>query len=477
MRSSSHVLRVKTQEKPGDSASNLTSSFRDPSGHVFSYKGVIYRQINEIYKKDYELLLESGLYTELTKFRYLVEHAEIKDPRREAFGWKIIQPEQISFISYPYEWSFSMLKDAALLTLNIQKIALRHNMSLKDASAFNIQFVKGKPILLDTLSFEVYEEGKPWVAYKQFVEHFLVPLALMSYVDVRLNRLSSLYLDGIPVDLGADILPFKARFKPSLLFHIFAHAASSKKYEAKKLEKKHRGRKFSKNALLGMIDNLEGAVKGLKWNPHGTQWEDYYEEDKNNYKTESMRHKGELVFKFIKEINSKTVWDMGANTGHFSRIAGKQGAQVVAFDVDFGAIEKAYRDVKKRGEENILPLFSDFTNPTPGLGWMNQERMSLVERGPADTVLALALIHHLAISHNLPFSYLAQGFAKIGKYLIIEFVDKKDSQVQILLSTREDIFPHYTKEDFEREFEKLFTIQEKVSIKGSLRTLYLMEKR
>ncbi len=370
-----------------------------------------------------------------------------------------------------------MLKDAALLTLKIQKLALEHGMSLKDASAFNIQFVKGKPILLDTLSFEIYKEGKPWVAYKQFVEHFLSPLTLMSYVDVRLNRLSSVFLDGIPVDLAADMLPFKARFKPSLLFHVFAHARSSKKYSDKKLKREQKGRKFSKRALLGMIDNLEGAVKGLKWSPSGTQWEDYYEEDKNNYKSESMRHKGDLVAKFIKEVKPETVWDMGANTGYFSRIAAKSGASVNAFDVDYGALEKGYHDIKENKEENILPLFSDFTNPTPGVGWLNSERESLVSRGPAGAVLALALIHHLAITHNLPFAHIAEGFSKIGEYLVIEFVDKKDSQVQILLSTREDIFTNYTKQDFEAEFGAFFDIIHATPIKGTLRTLYLMKRK
>lgn len=444
---------------------------------MFMHNNTIYRQINPNYKNDYEQLLSSGLYAALIDAKQLVEHAEVKDPRTASSGWKIIQPEKIPFISYPYEWSFGMMKDAALLTLEIQKTALAHGMSLKDASAFNIQFVNGKPMLLDTLSFEIYEEGKPWVAYKQFVEHFLAPLTVMSFVDVRLNRLTSVFLDGIPVDLAASMLPFKARLKPSLLFHIFAHASSQKKYSDKKLGREHKNKKFSKRALLGMIDNLEGAVKGLKWSPAGTQWEDYYEQDKNNYKSDSMTHKGNLVGKYIKQVSPKTVWDMGANTGYFSRIAAKSGAQVLAFDIDFGAVEKGYADIKKNGETNILPLFSDLTNPTPATGWMNKERESLLQRAPADVVLSLALVHHLAITHNLPFEYLAECFAALGKHLIIEFVDKKDSQVQILLSTRVDIFPHYTREDFEKVFSMYFTIKEKTSIKGSLRTLYLMERK
>ncbi len=453
----------------------VKSSFRDPSGFVFTEQGNVFRQVNAVYKNDYDLLMSSGLYEELVKDKLLIPHVETNKKREGAY--KVLQPETLSFISYPYEWAFSMLKDAALITLEIQKHAIAHGMSLKDASAFNIQFVNARPTLIDTLSFEKYEEGKPWIAYKQFVEHFLVPLALMAYVDVRLVRLSQVFLDGIPVDLAASMLPFKTRFKPGLLFHVYAHAATSKKYSDKKLDSKAKSRKVGKRALLGIIDSLEGSIKKLTWNPAGTQWEDYYEEDKNNYKEEAMAHKAKLVETYLKKINAKKVWDMGANTGFFSRIAVKTGAEVVSFDIDFGAIEKNYRHIKRNEEKNVLPLFSDLTNPTPNVGWQLLERDSLFERGPADCVLALAFIHHLAIPHNLPFSYLAEGFSQMGKYLIVEYIEKDDSQVQILLSNRKDIFDLYTKTDFEEAFGKHFKILEKTSIKNSLRTLYLMERK
>lgn len=456
-------------------SSNIKSSFRDPSGYVFSENGVVYRHINEVYKPDYEKLMSSGLYEELVLEKLLVPHKEVTKTRKDA--WKVVLPDQIPFISYPYEWSFSMVKDAALATLEIQKRAISYGMSLKDASAFNIQFVNARPMLIDTLSFERYDDTKPWVAYKQFVEHFLSPLCLMAYGDVRLNRATAVFLDGIPVDLTASLLPLRARLKPSLLFHIFAHANSSKKYSDKGLEKRYKTRKFSKRALLGMVDNLEGAVKGLHWKPEGTQWEDYYEDDKNNYKTESRRHKAELVEKYLKKVKAKKVWDYGANTGFFSRVALKTGAEVLSFDIDFGAIEKHYLHIKANNENNVLPLFSDLTNPTPGVGWENEERLSLFERGPADAVLALAIIHHLAIPANTPFSYQAQAFSKMGKYLIVEYIEKDDSQVQILLSTREDKFETYTKKDFEAEFGEYFKILEKTAIKNSKRTLYLMERK
>lgn len=456
---------------------NILSSFRDPSGFVFKENGQLFRQINKYYRDDYGLLISSGLYDELVSKKLLIPHAEVKGKKLADQAYKIIKPEIVPFISYFYEWSFGQLKDAAMLTLEIQKTALKFGMSLKDASAFNIQFVNGKPILIDTLSFEKYEGGKPWVAYKQFVEHFLAPLALMSYVDVRLGRLGELFLNGIPVDLASSMLPLKSRLNLRLLFHIFAHASSQRKYSDKSLSKNIKDRKFSKGALLGLLDNLEGAVKSLKWTSSGTQWEDYYEEDKNNYVSSSFRHKGELVKKFIKEIKPQTVWDLGANTGFFSKIAASLNTSVMAFDIDYGAVEKNYQDCKKIGEKNILPLFLDLTNPASSVGWEGKERLSLFDRGPADLIMALALIHHLSIPHNIPFPYLAETFSKLGNYLIVEFIDKDDSQVQILLANRKDIFIDYNQIHFEKEFEKYFKVLERVSIKGSKRTLYLMKKK
>lgn len=456
----------------------VASSFRDPSGFVFTQNGSFFRQINKDYKDDYSLLMSSGLYEALVSKGYLIAHQEVLNNSKDKEAWKVIRPTTIPFISYPYEWSFGMLKDAALLTLKIAKIALTHGMILKDATAYNIQFFKGKPILIDTLSFEKYEEGKPWQAYKQFVEHFLSPLALMSMVDVRLGKLSALFIDGVPLDLTSRLLPLKSRLDMSLLIHIHAHASTQKKYNDKKVGSDVSSKSFGKIAFRGLIDNLESWTTKVEWKPKGTQWVDYYEVNKNNYEAQSLLHKGNLVEKFIKKINPTIVLDIGANAGFFSEIAAKYAELVIAADIDYGAIEKTYRDlVKRRNKQNILPLFCDLINPTPAIGWDNAERPSFLQRGRVDAVLALALIHHLAISHNVPFEEVASTFSKKGKNLIIEFVDKKDSQVQILLQSRKDIFPHYTKADFEKSFSVFFKIKEQVSIRDSKRTLYYMEAK
>ncbi|HZM24173.1 MAG TPA: hypothetical protein VFC02_20675, partial [Anaerolineales bacterium] len=242
----------------------LPASFRDPSGFLFSRGGVLYRQVNRVYEQEYIRLFESGLYEKLVRARLLIPHVEVDQaPAEPESAYKVIQPERAPFISYPYEWSFSQLKDAAVVTLSIQRRALKLGMSLKDASAYNIQFVRGKATLIDTLSFETYKEGQPWVAYRQFCQHFLAPLALMALKDVRLNQLLRVYIDGLPLDLASALLPVKSRLNFGLLTHIHVHASAQKRYAGEEI--KSRGGAMSKQAMIGLIDNLEATIKKLAW--------------------------------------------------------------------------------------------------------------------------------------------------------------------------------------------------------------------
>lgn len=452
----------------------VPSSFRDPSGFLFYHDGVLYRQINRVYATQYDRLLSSGLYHTLVDAGRLIPHREVEMEGVEPdLAYKVIQPERIPFISYPYEWSFSQLKDAALTTLEIQKRALEVDMSLKDCSAYNMQFSQGRPVFIDSLSFEPYLEGEPWVAYRQFCQHFLAPLALMSLKDVRLNQLFRVHIDGVPLDLASALLPGRTRFSFALLSHIHLHARSQKRYAGKAVAAS--GRSMSRLAFRGLVDNLERAVTNLEWRPEGTEWVDYV--DDTNYSAPALQHKQELVFAFLDRTAAQLVWDLGANTGLFSRVAAGKGILTISADADPACVEVNYsRSVKER-ETNILPLLLDLTNPSPGVGWENTERMSWIERGPADVVMALALLHHLAISNNVPFKRIAGFFAKLCHWLIIEFVPKSDSQVQRLLQSREDIFAAYTQGAFESEFERYFTICESVQIQESERSLYLMERK
>ncbi|MFH1827327.1 MAG: SAM-dependent methyltransferase, partial [bacterium] len=217
-----------------DQISFEESSFRDPSGSVF-YKGdKVYRQVNKSYKSDFDLFISSGLKKSLEKSGLILSSKAIETKNLKSNNtYKVLEVQKIPYISYPYEWSFSQLKDVALLTLQIQKQALEHGMSLKDASSYNVQFFKGKPVFIDILSFEKYIDGKPWIAYKQFCQHFLAPLALMAYKDIRLNQLFKIYLDGIPLDLTSKLLPKKTWLNLSFLIHLHVHAKSQTMYADK----------------------------------------------------------------------------------------------------------------------------------------------------------------------------------------------------------------------------------------------------
>jgi len=233
--------------------------------------------------------------------------------------------------------------------------------------------------------------------------------------------------------------------------------------------------KLTKFALLALIDNLEYTIKKLDKKFSKTEWGDYY--NNTNYSYTAFNIKKNILNQFINKVKPKKVWDLGGNTGVFSRISSNKGIETISFDIDPVAVEKNYLEVIRKNEKNILPLVLDLTNPSNGIGWDNKERLSLQERGPVDMVMALALIHHLAISNNVPLIKIADFLSNICNFLIVEFIPKEDSKVKKLLSTREDIFPGYNQKNFENVFSERFDILESKKIKESCRTLYLMRKK
>jgi hypothetical protein len=452
----------------------LPASFRDPAGFLYKQGPDLLRQINPAGYEDYFAAINSGFYQDLMERGWLVPHEELTQYEQESPPDKIIiKPEKIPFISYPYEWSFSQLKTAAQLTLKIQAAALSKNLTLKDSSAYNIQFLHGKPVLIDTLSFERYQEGEPWSAYRQFCQHFLTPLALMAYTDVRLSQLLRTYIDGIPLDLASKLLPRKSSLNLGINMHIHLHAKSQSQYSGKTLERKSDSRKMHKHQLQGLVQNLESTLEKLTWKPEQTDWAEY--EKFHNYSTESFQHKEELVSQYLDQTKSSIVWDLGANTGRFSRLASNIPIDTVSFDIDPGAVELNYKRVVEDSNQHILPLVMDLSNPSPGLGWRLEERDSLFRRGPADTVLALALVHHLVIGNNVPLPNLVAFFAEISNWLIIEFVPKSDPQVKKLLQVRRDIFSDYNLDAFLDHFKVKFDLLAEDQIKGSQRTLFLFK--
>jgi len=453
----------------------IAASFRDPAGFVFSENGSIYRQINKSYIEKYNLLLESGLFEKLTKDELLVNHEEIGlEFAKTEDAALIIKPAIIPFVSYPYEWCFSQYKDAALATLNIHKLALNHNMVLKDASSYNIQFYNGRPILIDTLSFETYQEGSPWLAYGQFCRHFLAPLFLMAYKDYRLSALMKVYIDGIPLDLASHLLRGKGGL--SVYQHIHLHAAAVTKHSgsASNTHGKKRVAKISKFAHIALIESLIRIIERLKLPRTKTEWGEYYLT--TNYTDKASISKREILSSMLCLAKAKSIWDLGANDGTYSRLAASTNAQTIAFDLDHMAIEKNYNFIKNNSIKNLLPLILDLNNPSPNIGFANKERVAISERQRPDLIIMLAVIHHMVISNNVPMPALAEWLASISGNLIIEFVPKEDSQVKRLLETRDDIFVEYHETGFEKAFSQHFRIVAKQKIDETCRTLYFMSK-
>ena len=453
---------------------DLPLSFRDPAGFVFTREGMLYRQINQKGREDYENLMRSGLYDRLVSDNLLIPHEQVEvPPERPGEAFTVIRPDRVPCISYPYEWSFSMIRDAALATLRIQQTALQFGMTLKDASGTNIQFVKGKPVLIDTLSLQRYTDGEPWYAYGQFCRHFMAPLALGSFSDIRLVRLLRVHHDGIPLDLARALLPFRSRFHIPTLLHIHLHGRWKERYGGAPGQPSRVS--MSRTSLEGLVDHLIRAVAGYHWDPRAQDREAYDVSVTYSENTAGMKRK--VVNNFLQLSSPQHVVDLGADVGLYSRIAARYASLVCALDRNPAAVEENYRQVRANGEATILPLWIDLTNPTPSTGWECQERPDLFHRLPCDTVLALAILHHLAITNNTPLSLIAHMLAGMCRHLIIEFIPRDDPAVQELLSRKAGMDIDYDHDLFTSAFTRYFTFRETASLPDSGRIVYLMERK
>ncbi len=450
------------------------SSFRDPSGFIFQYNGELFRQVNQSFRENYDFFISSGLYQSLVEQKQLIPHTETAgDFGGSGDKYKVLQPDKIDFISYPYEWCFDMLKDAALLTLTLAKKSLGQGMILKDATSYNIQWHKDRLVFIDTLSFEKYEEGKPWIAYRQFCECFLGPLLLMHYQKTSLHELQLAYPNGIPLPIIKKLLPWKSRFSILTYLHIHLHA----KIAAKNKGKNEGQAMLPKKKMLSLIASLETLVNSLSLQQTGTTWGNYY--DEAALRDDYLDQKKKIIMAWLDEMPGlQTGIDFGANEGEFSSLLSARNTRVISVDADPVAVSKLYHKVRSGKQQGIIPLVMDLSNPSPATGLNNKEHSSFAERiQNRDIGLCLALLHHLCLGRNIPFLPIAESMHASCKKLIIEFVPKSDIKSQQILSGKRDIYDGYTSKDFERSFEKFFTIREKRAIPGTERILYLMERR
>lgn len=452
------------------SAQRHPSSYRDPSGYVFWHNHELYRQVNKSFKDDFDFFLTSGLYDYLTQKELLIPHKIIPENLTgDDDYYRTLKSERLSFISYPYEWCFTMLKDAALVTLALAQESMQYGMMLKDASPYNIQFHNGNLIFIDTLSFEKWDSIKPWIAYRQFCENFLAPLSLMHYTQLPLQSLLLAFPDGIPISYAKKLLPWKT----GLNLHMYLHIHVQNHYTKSSASKKETGT-LSPQKLKNIFKSLTALIQSFSLNYKGT-WSHYYDEaeQREGY----LPCKKRIIESWINDdVSIKTAIDVGSNDGTFSKLSGSKNIDIISADSDHAAIDKLYKEIKEKKVRNLTPLIIDFANPTPATGLNNTERASLFSRVRADLVLALAVIHHLAIGNNIPFDDMATLFKSLGKKLIVEFIPKKDDKISSMLQQKKDIYSWYNEESFKVVFSRHYKLIASEKIANSGRILYLMER-
>jgi hypothetical protein len=448
-------------------------SYKDPDGFIIKRDDGFYRHISESYKKEYDHLMLSGLYDGLVKKGLMISHTELDTIAKHSDSYKEIFPQQILFINYPFEWSFSQWRQMLLSYISISRKALAHDMILKDATPYNFTFFKGKCVMIDTSSFDFYTEGDTWKAYRQFCEEILAPVTLMYYCGPLWSKLYSASITGLPLSFVKEQLPFKSRFNACTLLHIHWHA----KYQKAHAENKPATKTFfSKQKLEALFNTFENAV--IKWKEPISKdsiWNKYYEKD---IQTDAyLEDKIDIVTNWLSKTNPETTVDIGANTGMFSFIAAQYSANVIAAESDILCVDIIYKTAKQKKIKNVVAIVTDIAEPFAGLGWNNEEKISLLQRLKGDMVMALAVIHHICITRNVPMPFAAKLFSQItSSYAIVEFVPKTDEKVKVLLQNREDIFSGYTEDNFIDCFRKYFSLINSHTCKSSGRKLFLWQK-
>jgi hypothetical protein len=459
-------------------------SYKDTAARVVLQEGVYYRYIFNECKKEYDALMQSGLYEALIAKGYLIAHSELKYEGNDAIVYKQLLPEQIHFQSYPFCWSYAQWRKAIITYLEINKIALKYGMILKDATPFNFFFKEGRAVLLDTSSFMFFKEGLPWLAYKQFCSEFFSPIALMHYNGQLWSGMVKANLKGLPLNFVSKQLPLKSWFNLTCLLHIHMHAKyanTEASFQEENTRKSKVQEGFTKEKLLSLMDMILSTVKNWKEAYNiDKHWQGYYKND-----IESpiyLNQKEEIIKKWLSDIKPKTVIDLGANTGRFSFLAAKEVEQVIALESDYNCVDSIETAIDKAALKNITVMQMDLAETTPNFGALEKEYRSIFQRQSNNHLspslaMGLAIVHHLHISSFLSFAHIAELFAKFNsKYLIVEFVPIYDSKVQLLIKNKQKDFSSYTQENFTAPLLQYFKLIEVKKMEGTDRQLLLLEK-
>lgn len=468
-------------------------SFRDREGRVFYHRGGVYRALSGDALAAWRELAATDFFQRTQDDGTVVATHEVdlsaggdSDGALTAAQLAALSPrwagalahQRIPFLSYPYEWSFTMLRDAARLQLDLLLAALEEALTIKDASSYNVQWHGARPVFIDVASFEPWRPGSPWMGYLQFCQLFLYPLFLTAYRDVDFQPWLRGAVDGIaPAAMSRLLGSWRDRLRPGVFADVFLLA----KLQARQADRRRplrddlRRAGFSKAMIANNVRRLRKVVDKLRWRRAGSTWADYA--DDTSYDAENRRIKEDFVAAAAAERHWPLVWDLGCNTGAYSRIAAAHAGTVVAVDGDHLAIDRLYRALRAEGPANVLPLVISLTDASPGLGWRGVERKALTDRARPDLVLCLALIHHLVLAANLPLAEVVDWLAALGGHLVIEWVDKDDPQARRLLANKDDIYHDYTRAAFEAALAERFTVARRQTFHHGTRTLYLARPR
>lgn len=463
------------QEIPGAAD---TGSFRDRSGRVYLVEDRVIRGLSESALENFDLLVAQSFYREAVSAGTVVETWRLpmdEVPLAESVRaqWAgFIEHRRLPVITYPYEWTFGMLKDAAALQLELLETAIRAGMTTKDATPYNFQFHAGRPVFIDIPSFEKLERGSPWTGYRQFCEMFLFPLMIQAYKGIDFQPLMRAGIDGVPLQTAAGLFGLRDRLRSGVLSHVWLQSKLDRRYSASDMHvrKDLASAGFNEEMILANIRRLGKLVQRLEWDGTGSEWGEY--ESFHNYTSADHALKESFVDECTAASGAKRVWDIGCNTGQFARIAARHAGRVIAMDKDHFAVERLYRETRSQGAEHVIPILQDVANPSPNWGWRNRERLDLVSRFQPQLILCLALLHHVVISANVPVQEFVDWLANVTDQLIIEYVSRKDEKVQILLRNKSETYADYSRTNLEDALSKHFRIERGQPLESGNRFLY-----
>ena len=451
-------------------------SFRDRTARVFYHDGKVLRGLSGPALSEFEALAGTAFYRRFTDSGGIVA-TERRDspPAASASGveWAaVLEHERVPFVSYPYEWSFEMLRDAALLHLDLVLAALDEGMGLKDASAYNVQWKGVRPVFVDVASFYQRQSREPWVGYRQFCQMFLYPLLLQAYRDVPFQPWMRGSIDGIGAEVCLLLMGTRNFLRVGVFAHVYLQAKAQAAYSAtaRNVKADLNAAGFDTPMIKANASRLRTLVAGLQWKPAQSAWSEYVK--CGHYDDADAKQKRDFVRNVAETRHWGLTWDIGANVGVFSRIVAERADHVIAMDADHVAVDRLYQALKHEGIPNVLPLVINVTDPSPALGWRNMERKVLEDRGRPELVLALALIHHVVIGGNIPMAEFIQWLRDLGGELIIEFVTREDPMVEALLRNKDDQYDDYDEQVFERELAARFTVIKRHALGSGARILY-----